>query len=227
MAGTIFENTKFRLRDWMDVIWEIAKSRSGTSAREIARELDASYKGVWAMCHKIRSLMKETAPAKFTGEVEIDETWVGGKKKAGTTGTGMENKLMVFGIVQRHGNIFMKAIERKDKKTLLPLIMDMVEHGSTIYTDEYAVYKDVVGYGYTHEFVPHNNYRWRIGDAYTNTIEGAWGNLKTLIRSNHKHVHREYLQQYLDEYCFRYNRRHFSQREMFEELRSRLFLPIK
>ena len=204
-AGTIFHKSATPLRIWFQVMHRMASTRCGISAKQIQRETGVTYKTAWRMFKQIRTLLDETNPT-LTDEVEVDETYIGGKR-AGKRGRGAEGKTAVVGIVQRQGKITTTVVADTKRSTVMPLITKNVARKSVIYTDEYPTYDIVDRLGYHHETVNHGAGQYVIGDAHTNTIEGFWSLTKRGISGVYHAVSPKYLQSYLNEYEFRYNHR--------------------
>jgi transposase-like protein len=205
-ADTIYHKSSTPLTDWFYAIFLMASTRCGISAKQLERELGVTYKTAWRMFHQIRSMLAEDN--KLSGAVEVDETWIGGKNKGGGSGKGKDNKTVVAGAVEREGRVSAKVIRNVKSKTLLPFIKDTVEQNSKVFTDEWSGYKSLGSYGYDHESCIHKYKIWVMGEAHTNTIEGFWalikGGLRGVYRGRTEH---HYIQNYLNEYSFRYNRR--------------------
>jgi len=204
-AGTIFHKSPTPLTTWFYVIYLIAQTRGGISAKQIQRETGVTYKTAWRMCKQIRGMLSEDF-GKMSGEVEVDESYFGGKSK-GTRGRGAEGKTAVFGMVQRGGKLEARAVKNVKRNTILPIVADNVEKGTQVYSDEFNVYKALPAMGYAHDSVPHAEKVYVMGDVHTNTIEGFWSQCKNGIRGVYHAVSAKYLQHYLDEYAFRYNHR--------------------
>ncbi|MFA5400313.1 MAG: IS1595 family transposase [Dehalococcoidia bacterium] len=205
LAGTIFHKTTTPLKIWFDAIHEMATTRSGFSAKALQRKHGMTYKTAWRMFKQIRQLLDENIDI-FTDEVEIDETYMGGKRK-GIRGRGGENKTAVVGIAERQGKVKSTVTTDTSKYTVMPLITKNVSPKAIIYTDEYHAYKILDRLGYKHETVNHNKQSYVIGKAHTNTIEGFWSLVKRGIDGVYHAVSPKYLQSYLNEYQFRYNHR--------------------
>jgi transposase-like protein len=218
-AGTIFHKSATPLRIWFQVMHRMASTRCGISAKQIQRETGVTYKTAWRMFKQIRTLLAETNPM-FTNEVEIDETYIGGKR-TGKRGRGAEGKTAVVGIVQRQGKITTTVVANTKRSTVMPLITKNVARKSVIYTDEYPTYDIVDRLGYHHETVNHGAGQYVIGDAHTNTIEGFWSLTKRGISGVYHAVSPKYLQSYLNEYEFRYNHRN-DETPMFELFLNRI-----
>lgn len=204
-ANTIFHKSPTPLTTWFYVIYLMAQTRGGISAKQIQRETGVTYKTAWRMCKQVRSMLGEDFE-KFDGEVEVDESYFGGKAH-GTRGRGAENKTAVFGMVKRGGKLEVRKVANVRRNTILPIVANNIEKGSQIYSDEFNVYNALPSMGYKHDSVPHAEKVYVLGNVHTNTIEGFWSQAKNGIRGVYHAVSADYLQNYLDEYAFRYNHR--------------------
>ena len=203
--GTIFHKSSTSLVLWFYAIFLMAQSKNGVSAKELERHLGVTYKTAWRMAKQIRKLMSEN-DEPFDGEVEADETYIGGKRR-GKRGRGAEGKTPVFGVVKRQGGVKTSKVENVRQVTLMPLIKKMVKSGSLIFTDESNSYNKVESMGYGHEKVKHGKGEYVRGNTHTNTIEGFWGQFKRSVHGTFHCVSPKHLQAYLDEFSFRYNHR--------------------
>lgn len=221
MAGTIFEKSSTSLRTWFYAMYLMGSTRCGISAKQIQRETGVTYKTAWRMFHQIRTLLSDGDLQLEGPTVEIDETYVGGVRKygRGRPMRGDRVKTPVVAIVQRKGNVVAKAVKDVSRESIYPLIRKHVVPESVIYTDEFAAYSDIPnillrgGTGgtparYEHHTIKHADGVYVRGDVHTNSVEGFWMLIKTGIRGVYHSVSTKYLQSYLDEYSFRYNRRH-------------------
>jgi transposase len=221
LAGTIFEKSRTPLKSWFYAMHLIASTRCGISAKQLERELGVTYKTAWRMFHQIRGLMdEETAP--FFGEVEMDETYVGGKRRGDKRGRPGEDshKVPVAGVVQRKGKVAALVTKDTKKKTLMPIVQKKVLPETMVYTDEYRPYEDLEKKGYKHERIPHAEKVYVMGNVHTNTIDGFWSLLKRGISGVYHSVSEKHLQRYLNEYAFRYNHRD-DERALFETVGER------
>jgi transposase len=213
MAGTIFEKSSTSLHLWYYSMYLMASTRCGISAKQIQRETGVTYKTAWRMFRQIRSLLSEnTADMQLEGEaVEMDETYFGGKRKGyrGRPGAGDKKKSPIVGIVERtgKGRVVAKATLSVNADTLTGMVKEYVLPESTIFTDDFSGYDRLKKHGFTHHRINHSAKVWVMGDIHTNTIEGFWSLVKRGIGGVYHQVSQKYLQSYLDEYTFRYNRR--------------------
>ncbi len=205
-AGTIYHKSSTPLRLWFYAVYLMASTRCGISAKQIEREIGVTYKTAWRMFHQIRSMLDESGK-KLGNEVEVDETYIGGYHK-GKTGRGSENKTIVVGAVERKGSVVAKVANNVKAETLIPFINETIEQNSMVYTDELRSYNSVKYQGYDHQRVRHSAKAYVIGNAHTNSIEGFWSLLKGGLRGVYKgRITRKHLQNYVNEFAFRYNRR--------------------
>lgn len=211
MAGTIFEKSSTSLHLWYYAMYLMASTRCGISAKQIQRETGVTYKTAWRMFRQIRSLLCEDADTKLEGDgVEVDEMFVGGKRKGGSGRflKGDKSKTAVLGIVERKGRVIAKTIPDLTAETLCGTVREFVLPESTIFTDEFASYNTLrEGRRYQHHRINHASKVYVMGNVHTNTIEGFWSLVKRGIGGVYHQVSQKYLQSYLDEYSFRYNRR--------------------
>jgi len=217
MAGTIFEDTKFdHLKMWFKAVAYMSVTRCGISSRQLSRDIGVTVKTGYRMWKQIRSVLVEEAI--LTGTVELDETYIGGKaenmhasKRDKLGGRGTAGKQPVFGAVERGGKVVAMTVPNTDGQTLLPQIGKHVDSNATVYTDEMGAYKHLAELGYKHEVIPHSSHVYVNGNVHTNTIEGFWSQLKRSINGTYHHVTVEHLQEYVDEYSFRYSHRNDEQ----------------
>lgn len=211
-AGTIFHKSSTSLKTWFHAIYLMASTRCGVSAKQIERQTGVTYKTAWRMFRQIRRLLEDnTGP--LSGSVEMDETYVGGRRKGGVRGRpGPRNrtKMPVVGIVERGGRVKAMTMESVTGANLLGMAKEHILPASTVYTDELAGYDGLayMGRGYNHRRIKHSAKVYVVGDIHTNSVEGFWSLIKGGIRGVYHAVSHKYLQMYLDEYSFRYNHRH-------------------
>lgn len=217
-ADTIFHKSSTSLTTWFYAIYMMASTRCGISAKQIERETGVTYKTAWRMFKQIRSMLADDGPIGGDGRsVEVDEMYHGGRRK-GQTGRPMrgdKSAVPVVGMVERKGRAIALAVGDTTAKTLVGSIRQFVLPSTTVFTDEYASYNTVSeGRRYEHRRIRHSEKVYVIGDIHTNTVEGFWSLIKRGIGGVYHSVSAEYLQSYLNEYSFRYNRR-FDTQPMF------------
>ncbi len=207
-AGTIFHKSSTPLRTWFEVIHRMASTRCGISAKQIQREFGVTYKTAWRMFKQVRTLLTEINPI-FAGEVEADETYVGGARH-GTRGRGAQGKTPVFGIVQRQGKIMTSVVPNTKRSTVTPIITKNISRDAIVYTDEFPTYDHLTYIGFNHQRINHRAKQYVAGRVHTNSIEGFWSQFKRSISGAYHSVSPKYLQSYLNEFAFRYNHRNDS-----------------
>jgi transposase-like protein len=213
MQGTIFEKSTTSLQLWFYAMYLIASTRCGISARQLGRELGVTYKTAHRMFKKIRTeLMDDEGDEPLSGDVEIDETSVRGKPRGPKmtpkeAATWREAQPKVLGMVERGGRVRARVIPSRRGPALSREVRANVNPMSIIITDDWRAYRPLRHEFLDHKIINHSAGKYVEGDVFTNTIEGFFGNLKTGMRGAYKHVSPAYLQSYLDEFAWRYNRR--------------------
>lgn len=215
--GTIFEDSPLGLDKWLPAVWIITSAKNGVSSCEIARSLGVTQKTAWFMLHRIRLAMQSGSLMKLggsgSGEVEADETFIGGKarnmhlsvKARRITGTGTKDKTAVMGILERGGNIRTAVVPSRKKAVLQAEVKKHVEAGAALYTDALLSYEGLAT-DYAHKVVDHA-VEYVNGRIHTNGLENFWSLLKRGINGTYVSVEPFHLFRYLDEQTFRYNNR--------------------
>jgi transposase-like protein len=180
-------------------------AKKGISAKQMQRDLGVGYQTAWYLCHRIRKAMEEGELPKFTGTVEADETYVGGRYDRRRK-RGPWEKTPVMGIIERGGRVEAYRIPTPSKTVLVGKIRDRVSpEAELVITDELAAYKSINA-NYRHEVIEHIR-EWVRGNVHTNTIENFWSLFKRgVIGSFHK-VSAKHLPRYLAEFTYRFNKR--------------------
>lgn len=221
--GTVFERTKIPLSMWFYGIFIFTVSKNGVSAHELSRAIGVSPKTGLRILKQIRKFIcNDESP--LNGEVEIDETFVGGKNKnrhwdkkaEKSQGRAYVDKVPVLGMIERGtGRVIAHVIPNVSKATLQPIILSHVEHGSHLLSDEYNGYNGLEVY-YEREICNHSKKQYTNGKASTNTVENFWSCLKRTIGGSYIKVSKRYLPLYVKEIVFRYNYR--TSPSMFHDL---------
>jgi len=231
-AGTIFHKSSTSLQLWFYAMFLVSQTRCGISAKQLERELGVTYKTAWRMLNKIRNqLMDEEDAAPLSGEVEMDETAYGGKPRASDDLSNPvkraewvnETKTSVFAMVERRGRVRAMVVPDRSAPTLRGAALEYVLPESMIFTDEWPLYKGLASHFAGHRRIKHKAKIYVEGDTHTNTVEGFFGNVKTSISGTYHAVSRKWLQGYLNEFVWRYNRRD-DERSMFLQLATRAAL---
>jgi len=220
-VGTIFEDSPIPLDKWLAAIWLIANSKNGISSHELGRSIGLTQKSSWFVLHRVRLAM-QYGFGKFSGEVEIDETFIGGLAKnmhkdvrrKKITGTGGLNKSIVMGFKQRGGELRGKIIDgKRDRLVMQQHVRDEVELGSAVYTDSHGSYVGLEG-DFDHETVEHAEF-YVNGRVHVNGIENFWSLLKRGLKGTYVQVAPGHHFRYLDERVFAYNKRKLSDFDRF------------
>lgn len=219
-VGTIFEDSPIGFDKWLPAIWLAVNAKNGISSCELARALGVTQKSAWFMLHRIRYSLKTGTIEKLSGEVEADETFIGGKahnmhksKRAKLTGTGGADKAIVMGILERNGRVVAGVIPDTKRETLQAKIWQHVEPGSTLLTDSLHSYNGLNSH-YAHHTVDHAVCYGK-AEVHTNNIEGFWNLFKRGIKGTWIHVDKAHLQAYVDEQAYRYNEREGNDSDRF------------
>lgn len=213
-ANTILHDTRTPLVSWFYAMYLFCTTRHGVSGKELQRQLGVTYKTAWRMGQQIRKLTEKADhfDALLTGHVEIDEAYVGGRVSGLGGGRGAPNKTIVLGMIERKGRTVARIIPDVKTKTIRPIVLDTIEPGSTISTDELKSYNLLTNDGFRHGRVNHgkgeySRYVVKSLSFHVNTVEGFWRLFKASVRSTHVHISPKYMQRYLSEFTFRANHR--------------------
>ncbi|MBI2405181.1 IS1595 family transposase [Candidatus Gottesmanbacteria bacterium] len=220
-ADTIFHKSTTPLALWFYAIYLMTTTRAGISAKQLQRELGVTYKTAWRMFHQIRKMMSDD-PTPLKGDVEVDETYIGGKgmNRRFVPSFSEKPKAVIMGMVQRGGKAKVRHVQSSGTRSLLPQIQKNVELNTQIYSDQWGAYETLPRLGYRHLSINHKetyvNY-----NIHTQNVENLWSHIKRGITGVYRHVDPKYLQAYVDEYAFRYSNR-MSHQPMFLILMNRV-----
>jgi len=227
-VGTIFEESPLGLDKWFVAVWCITNAKNGISSCELARALGVTQKSAWFMLHRVRHAMHCGSFEKFAGVCESDETYVGGaasnmhlsRRKAKIQGRGAMGKAIVHGVLERGdkakkvtSKVKANVVGNAKRTTLVPEVRNVVQAGSTVYTDALASYNYLSAY-YVHEVIDHAKEYVR-GAVHTNGMENFWSLLKRAISGTYVSVDAPHLQRYVDEEAFRFNERKLDDGQRF------------
>ncbi|HKI00013.1 MAG TPA: IS1595 family transposase [Candidatus Sulfotelmatobacter sp.] len=214
-VGTIYEDSPIPLDKWLTATWMLTNCKNGVSSYEIARDVKVTQKSAWFMLQRIRLAMQdELFGSKLNGEVEVDETFIGGKArnmhKSKKIGRGFEKrgitgKTVVMGMLQRGGKITTKVIAERNKATLHHHVAECIEEGTTVYSDEWGPYSGLEA-KFVHQIINHAE-KYVDGRVHTNGLENFWSLLKRGLSGTYVSVEPFHLFRYLDEQMFRFNNR--------------------
>jgi len=215
-VGTVMEDSPIGLDKWLTATWMILNCKNGVSSCEIAKAVRVTQKSAWFMLHRIRLFMQdETLGSKLNGEVEADETFIGGKarnmhksvhrRKISGMGQSAKDKIIVMGMLERGGRVRTKIVEDRQQEALQGLVRTHIEPGAMLYTDEMGGYKGLHG-EYEHQIIDHA-VKYVDGRIHTNGMENFWSLLKRGLGGTYVSVEPFHLFRYLDEQAFRFNYR--------------------
>lgn len=209
-TGTIFERSHVPLHKWLYAMYLLVTARKGISSMQLAKEIGITQKSAWFVLHRLREALGKDID-KLRGQVEIDETFIGGleanKHEADklNAGRGAVGKVAVLGMRQRGGETRALPLSGTTQNEIQDAIHKHVEVGSTLYTDEHAAYNDLAGLFYQQERVNHSANEYVRGMASTNGIESVWAVLKRGLNGVYHKASKKHLRRYVDEFTFRLN----------------------
>lgn len=222
-TGTVMEDSPIGLDKWLMAMWMVVNCKNGVSSYEISRDLGVTQKTAWFLDHRIRLMLGDDyATGKLSGEVEADETFIGGKarnmhtskRERRITGTGGKDKTAVMGLLERGGTVRTKVINSRKKKELQGEVKKHVEAGAALYTDALMSYRGLSS-DYAHQVVDHA-VEYVNGRVHTNGLENFWSLLKRGINGTYVSIEPFHLFRYLDEQSFRFNNRKYTDAQRFD-----------
>lgn len=214
-VGTIFEDSPIGLDKWLCALWMLTNCKNGVSSYEVHRAIGVTQKSAWFMLHRLRMVMHDDDVTPLSGEIEMDETFVGGKAKnmhkakrarlgshLSEPGT-FKGKTIVVGMLERKGRVKAEVVEARTREVLHGLAHASIAPGSMVITDEHHPYR---GINFTHEVINHA-VAYVQGNIHTNGIENFWSMLKRSLGGTYISVEPFHLFRYIDEQAFRFNNR--------------------
>ena len=232
-VGTIFEDSPLGLEKWLPVMWMLVNCKNGISSWEIHRAIKVTQKSAWFMLQRCRlALQGDQNAGKLSGEVEVDETFIGGKARnmhAGKReekikGCGPGGKAIVAAVLERGGKVRAKVVNKRKKADLQSLVREHVETGSALFSDALKSYEGL-GTDYTHQVIDHAQ-AYVNGNVHTNSMENFWSLLKRGINGTYVSIEPFHLFRYVDEQAFRYNTRLTEDGEKLSD-RNRFYIAMQ
>jgi transposase-like protein len=225
--GTIFGDSKVPLQKWFMAVYLCTAHKKGISSCQLARDIDVTQKTAWFMLHRIRNaaMTAEFNTPPLTGTVEVDECYVGPKpmyqhaekRIGGTGGRSAKGKKVVFGMLQRDGDLRLAHVANVSHKTTIPLVVKNVARGANVHTDESSIYSWMAS-SYAHSLVTHSLGQYVKDGVTTNGIEGVFSHFRrTMIGTYHKSSYK-HLDRYLQMFAFRWNNREVPQGDRMNDL---------
>lgn len=210
-VGTIFEKSSTLMTLWFHALFIFSNAKSGISAKEMERQLGVTYKTAWRILNLIRKQLGQNTH-RLQGNVEMDETYFGGRKKAGKNNQdlskAMKAKSVIVGANQRGQEMRAEVSPNAKAKTIGKFLEKNIEpYGTRLLTDESNRYNKVAR-GYNRQMVNHSQKEYVRGDIHVNNMESFWSHVKRSVRGTHKVVSKKHLQSYLDGFVWHYNNRH-------------------
>jgi transposase-like protein len=209
-TGTLFHDSHLPLQKWFMAMALMGEAKKGISANQIARHIGVQYKTAWYLCHRIRKAMQEMNPTPLGGHgkiVEIDETYLGGRKLRKGVKAGKDAKIAVLGIAERNGRVHLQRIDNAQAASIKPILDAKLNPDTTkVITDSHPAYYSLLRRD-QHEEISHKKELETMGELSTKTIEGAFSLFKRGVIGSYHHLSKDHLDSYLTEFCWRFNRR--------------------
>ena len=222
-TGSIFEDSAVGLDKWLVAMWLVCNCRNGISSYEVHRAIGVTQRTAWFMDHRIRMALHSGSFEKLSGEVEIDETFIGGKsrnmhlskRRKKITAPGPYDKVTVMGMLERGGKVVTKVVANQRRHHLHEQVREHVEAGAAIFTDELRSYRGLEA-EYVHQVINHA-VEYARENVHTNGMENFWSLLKRGLHGTYVSVEPFHLFRYLDEQAYRFNTREMTDAERFSE----------
>lgn len=221
MAGTIFEKSSTPLTLWFHAVLFFSNAKSGISSKQLQRELNVTYKCAYRILKQIREALKQDND-KLSGDVEIDEGFIGGRGNGGKYNENysevMKDKAKVIAAIERGGKMKAQHVADLSSMSIWQFLEDHIEKNAHLLTDSSNRYGLAVqAQGLKRTTVNHSKKEYVKGDAHVNSVEWFWSHVKKSLKGTFKSVSKEQLQSYLDVFVWHYNNRH-NDRQRFEAL---------
>ncbi len=225
-VGTVFENSNIKLRTWFAAIYLCSAHKKGISSLQLGRDLGIPQKTAWFLEHRIREMLKSEKPTMLRGTIEADETYVGGKNKnrhkdkkvPQSKGRSTKDKTPVVGLLERDGKVIAFVTKNTGAKVLKGLMLDNVEKGANLVTDDYMPYRGLHK-NYNHVIVKGDTGKFVVdGKFHTQNIENFWSHFKRGLIGIYHVMSAKHLQRYCEEFSYRYNTRKITDTERFDKI---------
>ncbi len=233
-VGTIFEDSKISLQKWFAAIYLVTSHKSGISSIQLGKDLGVTQKSAWYMLHRIRFTFGfNVSDVLLSGTCEADETFVGGaeankhkhKRTEGTQGRSVKTKDAVAGLIERGGRLIAKKVPDTSGYNLRQFVNRNIKFGAKLMTDEWGGYTGLAQ-AFKHKIVKHNEGEYVKGDIHTNSLEGFWSLLKRGVDGIYHSISSKHLQQYIDEFVFRYNTRNMTESYRFDSMLNNIAVQL-
>jgi len=223
-VGTIFEQSPLPLSKWLIAMWLIANAKNGISSCEIGRAIGVGQKTAWFLMHRIRTAMANKTFRKLAGVIEADESFMGGSdfNRHANKKRGAGAKTVVFGAVERGGNVIAKVVDAASELHLKAAVRESIERESVLYTDQSDAYNNL-GREFYRDTINHSKGEYVRGDVHTNSIESYWALFKRTIKGTYIHTAPFHLDRYLSEQAFRFDLRKSDDSGRFHTVADRVF----
>ncbi len=231
-VGTIFEDSPISLSKWFAAIWLISSAKNGISSYEIKRSIGVTQKSAWFMLHRIRLAMQTGSFRKMSGEVEVDETYIGAKarnmhhdRKERAKGATWYGKVAVMGLMERHSKeghstVRLRVVKGTKRAELIGNMKENIERGSQVFSDALPTYSSM-SHLFLHKFIDHAE-AYVNGNVHTNGLENFWSLLKRALKGTYVSTEPFHMFRYLDEQAFRFNTRKMTDAARFDEMKGRV-----
>jgi transposase-like protein len=218
-VGTVFERSKIQLNKWLLATYLLAASKKGMSAHQLHRTLGVTYKTAWFMMHRIREAMKPTNPEPLGGKgkfVEVDETFVGGKK-GNRASRKVAPRKSVLSLVERGGNVRSFSIARIHANTIRGAIVTNIDRNSHLMSDDARFYWGIGREFASHGTTLHNLRQFAVGERHSNTAENFFSIFKRGVIGTYHQLSEAHMHRYCYEFDFRYNTRDLNEKQRADE----------